>query len=274
MNDIQKEELNILLEFDRICRIHDIKYSLAFGTLLGAIRHKGFIPWDDDVDIMLSRNNYDKFISVVAEELDNENYVFVDHNIEQKFYYGFAKIRSRNLMMPEKSTQYLGIEQGVWIDIFPFDAVPDDQTLAIKQKNRIKRYHKFFVAFVFTYAKETDKGFSKIVKVALSKLNRKTQNLTKLRRYVYKLQNNVITKYNNTTTKRYNALGSNYTEKEYSGGMLSLEQLNNLMEVEFEGHIVTVIKDYEIFLTGVYGDYMTLPDVQDRVSVHDVELND
>lgn len=272
MNKIQKEELNILLEFDRICKKHELKYSLAYGTLLGAVRHQGFIPWDDDIDVMMIRSEYDKFCTIVQQELDSNDYIFVDNRVDQKFYYGFSKIRSKHIMMPERSTSYLGIEQGVWIDIFPYDAVPNDPVLALKQKKKVKFYHNLMVAFVFTYPSKNDSGITKIIKSLFSNFNRLTRNWVKPRQMIYNLQFKQITKYNDSNCDRNNSLGSNFTEREYAGGMLSQEQLSNLIQIKFEGNSMSSIKDYDSNLTGVYGDYMTPPKKEDQVSVHDVTV--
>ena len=270
MNDVQKEEFRILQEFDRICQKHKLQYSLAYGTLIGAIRHKGFIPWDDDIDVIMHREHYDKFVRIVRQELTHDM-IYVDHEQEKKYYYGFAKIRSKNLNYPEKSTEYLGINQGVWIDIFPFDAIGDVSLIeSKKQFNTIKRIHNFFVLSVFTHPNNQDSGYKNVIRSVLYKINNATQNITILRSYMYKKMVKIGTKKNSDSAIRHNCIMANLSNKEFNGGVLTKEQLNNFVLREFEGVFFPVIKDYDAHLTGIYGDYLTLPEEQDRVSNHSI----
>ena len=270
MNDIQQEEFRILKEFDRICKKHNLQYSLAYGTLIGAIRHKGFIPWDDDIDVMMHREHYDKFVSIVRQELA-QDMIYCDHTQEKKYYYGFAKIRSRVINYPEKSTEYLGISQGVWVDIFPFDAIGDNSLIeSKKQFEAIKRVHKFFVYSVFTHPNDTESGWKKTIQSVLYKINCATQNITFLRNYMYRKMEKIGTAKNSERAIRHNSIMVNLTDDEYSAGILTREQLNNCILQEFEGELFPVIADYDAHLTGVYGDYRTLPPENERVSNHSI----
>ena len=270
MNAIQQEEFRILQEFDRICKKHNLQYSLAYGTLIGAIRHKGFIPWDDDIDVMMHREHYDKFVSIVGQELA-QDMIYCDHEQEKKYYYGFAKIRSRVLNYPEKSTEYLGINQGVWIDIFPFDAIGDISPIeSKKQFDAIKRVHNFFVFSVFTHPNDNESGWKNTVQSVLYKINSSTQNITFLRNYMYRKMEKIGIAKNSERAIRHNSIMVNLTENEYSGGILTKEQLNNCILQEFEGGLFPVISDYDAHLTGIYGDYRTLPPENERVSNHSI----
>lgn len=122
IKEIQKVILEILVEVDRICKKNEIQYSLAFGTLLGAVRHKGFIPWDDDVDIMMTRDNYDRFKQACLKELD-KSYFFMDPYTEKNYPYNFAKIVKENTIYLEKGFEYRGTHKGFFIDVFPMDNV-------------------------------------------------------------------------------------------------------------------------------------------------------
>lgn len=272
MNKVQKKELEILKEFDRICQKYEINYSLGYGTLLGAIRHKGFIPWDDDVDVIMLRKDYDKFVSLVNLDLDRSKFSFINNSVESKFYYGFSKIRSKELIMPEQSTEYLGIQQGVWIDIFPFDAIPDDGTLALDQKKRVKKYHNFFVATVFTYPSETDRAQIRFIKSLLRGFNDLTQNFKRIRQNVHLKLEKEMLRYNHTDTKRFNALGCNLTDIEYTGGMLRKDDFESFIYVPFEDYSFPIIKRHHEHLQGIYGDYMTLPTESKQISNHAVSI--
>lgn len=247
MNKVQSEELRILIEFDRIARKHKLKYSLAYGTLIGAIRHQGFIPWDDDVDVIMLRSEYEKLKSILKSELASDM-IFVDHTTEDKYYLSFGKIRSKNVLMPESSTNYLGAHQGVWVDIFPYDGVSDDKELALKQKKSLQRYHDLLVYSVFVNPYVTDSLRVKVVKSLFHGFNKATKNFTALRRRFVDKINFESTRYNRTSPKYYNALSVNFTELEYSGSMLTKAQLNDLIEVKFEGYSFYAIADYDKYL--------------------------
>ena len=271
MNNIQKEEFRLLVEFKRICEKHDLKYSLGYGTLLGAIRHQGFIPWDDDIDVIMHRVDYDKFINIVKSELPSDM-IYVDHEQESKYYFGFGKIRSKVLNYPEKSTNYLGINQGVWIDIFPFDAVGDnDLSETMKQRKDIKRIHNFFVMSVFAHPTDKDKGITLAVKSLLYKFNKLTKNMTSLRNHMNRKLIRLATCKNSDTAILHNCLVMNFTENEINGGNLTVEQLHNCIIQDFEGEQFSIVADYENHLTGIYGDYMTMPPIEERISNHSME---
>lgn len=118
--DIQLSIYKILLEFDRICRKYHIKYILDGGTLLGAIRHFGFIPWDDDADIAMLRKDYNKFCKVCKKEL-NEGFYLETKAVNKKYPYSFAKLRLNGTIYKESFLNDLKIHPGIWIDIFPID---------------------------------------------------------------------------------------------------------------------------------------------------------
>ncbi|CAM4219493.1 LicD family protein [Erysipelothrix inopinata] len=269
MNPIQQEEFNILCEFDRICKKHNLKYSLGYGTMLGAVRHHGFIPWDDDVDVIMSRDEYNRFLSIVDEEL-NDNYSFVDNKREKNYWYGFGKIRSNNILLPEKSTEYLGIKQGVWIDIFPFDSLPDDTHLAQLQRDNLKKYHNHFVAFVFTHPQSGDKFPKKIVKSLFCGFNRVFAKVNPTLKSNFDKMIEEATKYNNSNSKYLNGLSLNFTDREYTGSIISKDEIDNTIEVKFESSEFPIMSCYDKFLTGIYGDYMSYPPLEDQRSVHDV----
>ena len=122
LRDVQKVQLEILLEFDRICRKHGLKYLLFAGTLLGAVRHKGFIPWDDDIDVCMLRGDYERFLTVCKDELSAELFLQTT-DTDREYPLQFAKLRKNNTRFVEKSMSDLKIHHGVFIDIFPLDNV-------------------------------------------------------------------------------------------------------------------------------------------------------
>lgn len=120
LDQIHRSELEILYEIDRICRAHALTYFLSCGTLLGAIRHKGFIPWDEDMDIMMPREDYEKFLKIAPTEL-GQQYLLDNYPQNPLYFNPFAKIRKRNTLFAIRALKDYKGPQGLWIDIFPMD---------------------------------------------------------------------------------------------------------------------------------------------------------
>ena len=125
---LQMVELELLQELDRICRLCDIHYSIIAGTMLGAVRHGGFIPWDDDADVAMLRSEYERFREACATELDQERFYFQDHVSTPGYRWGYGKLRRKNTLFLREHQEEMPYEQGVFIDVFPLDPVPDHWT--------------------------------------------------------------------------------------------------------------------------------------------------
>lgn len=122
MEKLRIIEVDILDEVVRICNKYDINYYLAYGTLIGAVRHKGFIPWDDDIDIWMFREDYDRFAKIAEKEL-SEKYYYQDWHKEKEYPYNFAKVRLNDTVVLQKPITKLNIHHGIYIDIFPLDNI-------------------------------------------------------------------------------------------------------------------------------------------------------
>ncbi len=141
MNDIQKEELRILIEFDRICRKHNIKYSLSYGTLIGAIRHQGFIPWDDDIDVGMLREDYEVFLEKGQKLLQSDLFLQTCYT-DPKYPQVYAKIRKNNTSFVETTVKNIQMHHGIYIDVFPFDYYNDKRinNIVFSYKKTMLRY--------------------------------------------------------------------------------------------------------------------------------------
>lgn len=124
LRQLQKVELEILTEIDRICRKNRIHYSLTGGTLLGAVRHGGFIPWDDDADISMLRCEYQKFCRACQEDLDVNRFYFQDMDHTEGYRWGYGKVRRKGTIFLRENQECMSYEQGVWVDVFPRDGIP------------------------------------------------------------------------------------------------------------------------------------------------------
>ncbi|WP_331835979.1 LicD family protein [Erysipelothrix piscisicarius] len=273
MNKLQQEELNILIEFDRICKKHNIIYSLSSGTLLGAIRHQGFIPWDDDIDVNMSRSEFNRFEQVVAEEL-NQDFFYQSFKTEKDHYHAFSKIRSNKVELVEKSTDYLNINHGVWIDIFPYDNIPDDLELRNEQKKKVSFYNKLISLFVYTFVTDEDLRKKRLIKSTFYHLNRIFYRVNFLLPTLYKKRQVWIEKYNNDKTEYANMLVFNFNDAIYQATFIRNAILDSVTAGVFENHQFLIPTEYDEILTLNYGDYMQLPPESERVSNHEVVLKD
>ena len=122
IDEIKQTELSILDYIDSVCKQHNVRYYLAYGTLLGAIRHKGFIPWDDDIDIYMLRSDYDRFIQLLSAEKENHYSLLSIYN-DSDYFYEFAKVVDNRTSINANNLKAMRNE-GVWVDIFPLDNVP------------------------------------------------------------------------------------------------------------------------------------------------------
>lgn len=122
---MQLIQLELLEEVDRICTKHHISYAVEGGTLLGTVRHKGFIPWDDDVDIAMVRSEYRKFCRACRKELDTEKYFFQSHDTDPEYRWGYAKVLKNGTSFVRYGQEHMKMRRGVYVEIFPMDGIPE-----------------------------------------------------------------------------------------------------------------------------------------------------
>ena len=263
LDAIQKIQLAGLMEVDRICKKHNIRYFLGGGTLLGAIRHKGFIPWDDDSDIMMLREDYDKFCEIAQSELP-PFLSFHSNKTDKNNFYEFAKIRVDNTVFAtEFAKSHNAINIGIALDIFCHDKTANS---ALGQKLHL-------AMTVFTRA------------LVLNKWNhRKTSNGSRIQtavtnfcvkifpiRFSLWLMNHTISFFKNKKNAKYlyDGMGRNV----YNGSF-PIELLQNEMRVDFEGESMPVPERYDEYLKFLYGDYMELAPLSTRLGCHEIKLCD
>lgn len=196
---LQKIELEMLVEIDRICKANGIKYTLIGGSLLGAVRHQGFIPWDDDADVAMLREEYDKFVEACKIDLDSSRFYFQDMNTTPGYRWGYGKIRRKGTVFVRSGQEHMQYEQGAFVDIFPGDAVPDNVVL-----EKLHSFHCFCIRKILwsEVGKVTDKSKimrcwytmlskvpEKVIKIHMNKFilycNKKYKNSEKIRAYLF-----------------------------------------------------------------------------------------
>lgn len=254
-------QLDMLKELHQICEKHDINYCLGFGTMLGAIRHKGFIPWDDDADVLMLREDYDRFREVCAKELP-EKYFLQDADTDSEYLWGYAKLRNVNTEYIRCGQEHIKCKTGVFIDIFPLDDVPDALPLQIYQDYIYMLRRKALWAQVGKY---TEQNMLKRVAFGLMSRISKESIYRHLKKEVYKQKKG---KSKRVRCLLFAAPGKHWNKK---GNKLNTrygferEWITNRTQVEFEGHMFWGTKDYDRCLTYLYGDYMKLPPEEKRV---------
>ena len=251
---MQLLQLDMIRELDRVCRKHNIKYTIFGGTLLGAVRHKGYIPWDDDADIAMLREEYEKF-KLVADELNSNICYFQDYDTDPNYRWGYAKLRRTNTEYVRIGQEHLKCKTGFFIDVFPMDDIPI---------STIGQIFNDFYCFCLR-------------KILYSEVGRVSDNENKLSRKCYSLLSkiptdlvwkrlNKMTKNSRNSSKnRVRTLLFPATGKLYKTNPLNLrygmpkDWFLNLKEYDFEDAKFYGTANYDECLRYIYGDYMELP---------------
>ena len=259
---IQLLELEILQEVDAICRRNGIHYTMGYGSLIGTIRHDGFIPWDDDVDICLMRKDYVRFKEICKKEL-GPRFFYQSNDTDPEYYLLYDKIRLNGTVFKESHLSSYNIHHGVYIDIFPIDYIPDCR---IKQTLQFVCFHFFRSGLMSKYLVLEARGWKKKIIAAVLRTLYFLIPLSSL----YKNANKVATWYDNSPSKRIMNLLTPYYMKE----IFNADLYKEYTEHKFEGMMVKIVKQYDLFLKQIYGDYMKLPPTEKRNTRHTlVELN-
>lgn len=259
---LHKCQLLMAQEVKRICEENNIKYFVIAGTLLGTVRHKGFIPWDDDMDIGMLREDYNKFLEIAKNELSDTMAI---ESFETDPFYAmpFCKILLKDTLLVEHNSAKNKTQKSIFIDIFPFDNVPDDEALA-KKHDRKTYFLKRLLLARQGYS-VCDKG-DIIKKVIYGGLNLASRIFTKKK--LYAMLEKEIQKYNGTDTKRIVTVGGSYG---YSKETVKREWFDSTTELPFEETTIAVPAGYTSYLEYFYGDYMTPPPEDKRYNRHEIE---
>ena len=258
LRKLQLVQLEILEEIARVCDEYNIKYFLDYGTLLGAVRHKGFIPWDDDLDIGMLRDDYEKFCKVAPKSL-NEKYCFQTWDTEKGYGVPFGKVRKKGTLYLEGKGKKLN-ENGIFVDVFPYDSAAKEEE-AINLKRALVQMERV-VLMKCRYKPWDDNG-----KV----------NLKKRIGYLYYQFKALFTE-EMDLKKKYDKTAKTISEGDFlycQDGLpvyrvMPKAWLDKVEKIPFEGKEFYVPMKRHEYLTLVYGDYMKLPPVEKRGNRHQI----
>lgn len=255
LQEIKKIELNILKKFDEFCKENDIRYYLSHGTLLGALRYKGFIPWDDDVDLLIPREDYSRLISLFQDDDQYRLYCF-EKNDEYKFPY--AKLCDMTTLKIEEGYDN-DLNLGLDLDLFPLDAWDDDIDKAKKEARALNK-NMFYLSL-----SKLDKADSlNVIKRFIKSIIMVICKMYGYKYFIRKIQKISCSK--KQTGSKY--LGCKawcvYGER----GIIPAEVFADTIDVEFEGEMFTAPIGYDTYLTCLYGDYMPEPPKEKQKTHH------
>lgn len=258
--DVKKYLLEVLDYIDSVCKENNIKYFILFGTLLGAVRHKGFIPWDDDIDIVMFRLDYDRFIDLI-EKKQHPSFGIITHKNNQKYYLPFAKVYSKKTILFEHVPR--PVKMGVYVDVFPLDYCGNSFDEAASFVGECYKNQRLLNIKNLKFSAK--RNFAKNIFLFFLKAS---LVFTRRRKIVKKMYEKAISMDN--VYKKYVSSLCMIVYKEKA--IFDSDLFDETIRLEFEGRTYMAPKNYEAILKNLYGDYMKLPPIEKQVSHHGYDL--
>lgn len=247
-------QLDMLVKFNKFCKENNLTYFLDSGSALGAVRHNGFIPWDDDVDIAMPRDDYNR-LKELGEIGLPDNLYFQTYRNDSHYMCPFGKIRLGDSYFPDIDVDKMKY-QGIYIDVFPYDRVPDNH-LRATIRVKISR----ILWFICTFSRRRYPG-KNLFSCLLSSMLHRLSNRGKLK--LYELYDWYCTRYDMKNTKTWTCFSWNMSQ--YHTYFFSQEELFPTDSIVFEGKELKIMRNAHSYLTKMYGDYSVPPPEEKRRS--------
>lgn len=260
LQEVQQVNLEIMKDIHTFCVKNEIHYSLAYGTLIGAIRHKGFIPWDDDIDIMMPRPDFDRF----SREFISEKGYMLSSVYDDDTYVNYTRVYDDKTLVisPAKAAKH---EIGVWIDIYPIDAISNDNQVSKEQFKRLR----FYTGIVMKWRKYLYRlEYGGFVDKAKSFLRMMQLRITKTGGFAYwhKQILNICKENEYGSTDRCSSLVCMEANRDNKQEIFSVDDFSDFIIVPFEDQHFYIASGYDHILTTIFGDYMKIPPKDKQVS--------
>ena len=252
LNTVRQHELEIFQEFDRLCTQNGLKYYVIAGTLLGAVRHKGFIPWDDDIDVAMPRKDYERLGEICRREL-GEAFFFQSVDTDPDYPYLFNRLRKNGTEVDELAFRRITMHKGVYIDIFPLDGCPAKDWSGKLFFKWVEQLHCAVMAaanpdFVCGYKKCYMRALHGVLRRLPRPVRFALWNMT------WSVVNALCKKKLCTVCGRHG-----YPAESYQAVWF-----DETVQLEFEGRMLPAPAGWDAMLTNLYGDYMTPPSEEER----------
>ncbi len=265
IDEMRQRLLSMAEYLQNICKENGLKMFLSGGTLLGAVRHKGLIPWDDDIDVHMPRPDYDRLIKIFKEKENIGKYKLLSHELNDKYVYTFAKLVDDDTLLIEDDI-YSGVDMGLYLDIFPIDGLGDDIATAEKQMKKMNKYLVMnYALLVKPWRKKCT--FFKNFAIELMRCAVKIYGINRLHKKIRKLAKSLPYEQCEYVGEYIDQVGSNRIVRRS-------EVYGDSVDMQFEGLKLPAPVGWDKYLTQFYGDYMQLPPEKKRVATHGYILYD
>lgn len=260
LKKLQAMQLEILKEIIRVCELHEIRYFVAYGTLLGAVRHQGPIPWDDDIDICMTREDYEKFAAIADEALDSR-YELVSMARNLDYPMSLPKVQKKGTLFIDRTYEHARFRLGVFVDIFIYDYVSDDATEALAQAKKCNLLDKLMILQISRFPNQAREGVVAVILAVVYLIGHYVLQVVP-RKWLFKAFVKEQQKYKDSPTNTMICLDELIGDRTKA----TVDELFPTVPLEYSGITVQAPREYDRLLKRQFGDYMQLPPVEARVN--------